>query len=153
MISYLKSFIRVIPILILAIPTINGIHVRDHEFDVSNENDLTPPTVEIISPIKGIYVMGNIILTDTKNTICFGGVPIEAKAIDHGGSGIKAVYFNMGSASGYDFEPPYRDTFYRFYLGGLTIQAYAEDNNGLLSQTDEIKVIVFCSGLIRYSDD
>jgi hypothetical protein len=110
--------------------------------------DTITPTVDIISPTIGIYILGLKIMPFGNDIICIGGAPIIVDADDGDGTGINYVYFTIMNDTGYDSEPPYEYTFNSMNFGDLTITAYAEDKKGLFSEPVELTIKCYCLGLL-----
>jgi hypothetical protein len=110
--------------------------------------DTQPPTVEIIEPTGGIYLLGNKVI-DFGSTFAIGKLPIEAEATDEiGVAGVVFTLSNGDSGSDFDGSDGYTYTFRGMHFGGLTIEAVAYDTSGLASNVDSVDATVFSLGLL-----
>jgi hypothetical protein len=124
----------------------NGNEELPHK-TVSYTVDTEPPTVEIIEPTGGLYILGNKVI-DFGSTFAIGKLPIEAEATD--AIGVAGVIFTLSNGdSGSDFDgPEYTYLFRGMHFGALTIEAVAFDTAGHASSPDSVDATVFSLGLL-----
>ena len=109
-------------------------------------DDIIKPTVEIVKPIKGLYIRNNFVIPRIRMPLIIGDITIEVNATDENGSGIKQVNFYIdsfrpfGKQEGNATEPN-EDGFYTYnwtkklifgfrLLHIHTIKVVVEDNAG-----------------------
>lgn len=99
------------------------------EFEVKGAiSILQPPTIYIKSPLDSVAIQTG------------SNVLVEATAFDSDGT-IEAVYFYLnGDSLGMDIEAPYTFNFTNIAEGQQIIYVKAEDNDGLIVQSDNIKI-------------
>ncbi len=115
--------------------------------------DTIPPTIEITSPKKGeLYVYGNLVgkRIFSDEITCIGKVPVEVITDDGVGFGVDKVFFTYDDDNSYDDNSSdgWTDTYNKMHFGTLTISVTAVDGKQLVSEPDEIEVIVYCLGFL-----
>jgi hypothetical protein len=94
--------------------------------------DTEGPVVEVLTPINGLYLFGNLIRElNIAVPIVIGSITVEVSAVDNR-SGIKEVLFYVdGQIKATVTNPPYTWSWedFGFFIYNLGIQAYDTQNN------------------------
>lgn len=112
--------------------------------------DIFPPTIEILEPDRGIYILGNKVLDFGKSIYVGGDVTVRVNADDGPGVGVQCVFFSYSNNdSGFDDNASdgWSDTFTDLYFGNITITARAMDKKGFISDPVSTTITLYSLGI------
>lgn len=103
------------------------------------EDDTSPPIVDIVRPIGGIYILDREIITlPVDITIILGEISIMAEAKDELTSMDRVEFFVDNQRHSIDEEYPYEWTLYETSIGRHTLSIAAYDSAGNLGYDERI---------------